>query len=355
MKKQISFVLAGALTLVLAACSSGGGGNASGGEVNVYNWGEYIDESIFDSFTEQTGIRVNYQTYDSNESLYGKLAAGATGYDVVIPSDYMIGQMVEEGMLEPLNFEHIPNFSDIDPALKNPAYDPENLYSVPYMTGTLGIIYNTTLVDPGEDMETWNALWNEKYAGDILMFNNSRDAIGIALKKLGYSYNTTNEAQITAAVDELIAQAPLRQGLYMDEQFGKLEGANAAIGVYYYGDFLTMKENNPDLAFAIPREGTNLYVDAMCIPKGCENKDNAEAFINFMCSTDAGVANVEATWYSSPLLSVREALDPEIVEDKYAYPDASFIENQCETYACLPQEIRTLYNNEWVRLVNAPG
>lgn len=345
---------ASVLALLLSACSDGAAGpDADGGVVNVYNWGEYIDESIFDDFQAQTGIRVNYQTYDSNESLYGKLAAGSTGYDVIIPSDYMIGQMIDEDMLEPLDFDNIPNFSDIDPALKNPAYDTENLYSVPYMTGTLGIIYNTTLVDPGEDMETWDVLWNEKYRGDILMFNNSRDAIGIALKKLGYSYNTTDHDQIAEAVDLLVQQSPLLQGYYMDEQFGKLEGANAAIGVYYYGDFLTMQENNPDLAFAIPREGTNLYVDAMCIPKGCANKENAEAFINFMCSTEAGLKNCQETYYSSPLLSVREALDPEISGDPYAYPSAEFVAEMTETYACLPNETRLFYNEEWVRVINS--
>ncbi len=348
-KTLISLLLVLASLLSLSAC----GPAAENGEVNVYIWGEYIDESIFDDFEAQTGIKVNYTTYDSNESLYTKLAGGTTGYDVIVPSDYMIGQMIEEGMLEKLDFDNIPNFSDIDPALKNPAYDPENLYSVPYMTGTLGIIYNTTLVDPADDMETWDILWNEKYAGDILMFNNARDAIGIALKKLGYSYNTTSEAEIKAAVEELIRQAPLRQGLFMDEQFGKLEGENAAIGVYYYGDFLTMKENQPNLAFAIPREGTNLYVDAMCIPKGCENKENAEAFINFMCTTDVGLRNCLETYYSSPLLSVREELDEEMANDPYAYPDAEFIEKFTETYACLPAETRALYNSEWLRVANS--
>lgn len=344
-------MLAGIMILGLTACGSGSK-TASKGEVNVYNWGEYIDESIFDDFTAQTGIKVNYQTYDSNEALYGKLAGGAGGYDVIIPSDYMIGQMIEENMLQPLNFDNIPNFSDIDPTLKNPEYDPDNLYSVPYMTGTLGIIYNTAMVDPNEDMETWDVLWNEKYSGDILMFDNSRDTIGIALKKLGYSYNTTDAAQITAAVDELITQRPIVQAYVMDDIFEKMEGANAAIGVYYYGDFLTMYDNNADLAFAVPREGTNLYVDAMCIPKSAPNKDNAEAFINFMCSTDAGLANVEETWYSSPLLSVREALDPEVAEDPYAYPGVGFINAMTETYSVLPDEIRSLYNDQWVRLMN---
>ncbi len=350
-KKLISLTLAAASLLGLAACG-GGTVRADNGVVNVYNWGEYIDESLFNEFTAQTGIKVNYQTYDSNEALYGKLAGGTTGYDVIIPSDYMIGQMIDEDMLEPLDFDNIPNFSDIDPSLKNPEYDPENLYSVPYMTGILGIIYNTTMVDDGEDMETWDVLWNEKYSGDILMFDNSRDTIGIALKKLGYSYNTTDDTQIIAAVDELLIQFPLVQAYVMDDIFEKLEGGNAAIGVYYYGDFLTMHEVNEDLAFAVPREGTNLYVDAMCIPKGAENKENAEAFINFMCSTDAGLRNCEETYYSSPLLSVREELDPELSGDPYAYPNSDFIASQCETYDCLPAETRTLYSDQWVRLLN---
>lgn len=361
MKKTASFLLAGALALSLTACApvSGDGSkptqNAAPGkkgEVNVYNWGEYIDESIFDDFTAQTGIKVNYQTFDSNEAMYGKLVGSSGGYDVIIPSDYMIGQLIEEDMLEPLDFDNIPNFADIDPALKNPEYDPENLYSVPYMIGTMGIIYNTTLVDEDEDMETWDALWSEKHAGDILMFDNSRDAIAIGLKKLGYSMNSTDPAEITAAVDELIRGRPLVQAWVMDQIYQKMEGANAAIGAYYYGDYLTMKENNEDLAFALPREGTNLYVDAMCVPKGAPNKENAEAFINFMCSTEAGLANVEETWYSTPLLSVREALPPEVLEDPYAYPDADFIRNHTETYSVLPAEVRALYNSEWIRYMN---
>ena len=333
--------------------STGGGSDGAGGSgvVNVYNWGEYIDMSVLEDFTAETGIEVNYQTFESNEALYGKLAGGAGGYDVIIPSDYMIGQMIEEDMLEPLNFDNIPNFADIDPNLKNPEYDPENLYSVPYMWGLLGIIYNTTLVDEGTDVETWDILWNEDYAGDILMFDNPRDAIGIALKKLGYSYNTTDPAQITEATDLLVEQYPLVQSYVMDQIFDKLEGENAAIGTYYYGDFLTMQENNPNLAFALPREGTNRYVDAMCIPKGAENKENAEIFINYMCSTQAGLKNCEEIWYSSPLMSVREELDPEVANDPYAYPTDE-VYAMTESFACLPAEIRELYNTEWIRLKN---
>lgn len=346
MKKIVALTLVAAL---IAACLSGcGGGGGSNGEVNVYNWGEYIDMSVLEDFEAQTGIKVNYKTFDSNETMYSMLSGGGTNYDVIIPSDYMIARLIDEDMLEPLNFDNIPNFSDIDPELKNPEYDPENLYSVPYMWGLMGVIYDTTMVDEA-DTGSWDLLWNEKYANNIIMIDNSRDAIGIALKYLGYSYNTTDAAQITEAVDLLIQQKPILQGYAMDEIFGKLEGKNAAIGTYYYGDFLTMQENNPDLDFYLPEEGTNIYVDAMCIPKGAPNKDNAEAFINFMCSTEAGLKNCEEIWYSTPLLSVREELDPEVANDPMAYPDESIMA-KCESYTNLPQDILDLYSTEWVRL-----
>lgn len=329
------------------------GGDTSSNVVNVYNWGEYIDESVLKDFEAATGIKVNYQMYDSNETMYSKIAGGGANYDVVIPSDYMVARLIEEDLLAPLNFDNIPNFADIDPALKNPAYDPENLYSVPYMWGLMGVIYNTKAVDE-EDLGNWDLLWNEKYAGDILMIDNSRDAIGIALKRLGYSYNTTDESQVRQAVDLLVEQWPIVQAYVMDDIFQKLEGANAYVGTYYYGDYLTMYENNPDLGFYIPEEGTNIYVDAMCILKDAPNKENAEAFINYMCSTQAGLKNCEAIWYSSPLLSVREELDPEIADDPYAYPDADIMA-KCESYAGLPQNILDLYDSEWIRLKTTTG
>ena len=329
------------------------GGDTSSNVVNVYNWGEYIDESVLKDFEAATGIKVNYQMYDSNETMYSKIAGGGANYDVVIPSDYMVARLIEEDLLAPLNFDNIPNFADIDPALKNPAYDPENLYSVPYMWGLMGVIYNTKAVDE-EDLGSWDLLWNEKYAGDTLMIDNSRDAIGIALKRLGYSYNTTDESQVRQAVDLLVEQWPIVQAYVMDDIFQKLEGANAYVGTYYYGDYLTMYENNPDLGFYIPEEGTNIYVDAMCILKDAPNKENAEAFINYMCSTQAGLKNCEAIWYSSPLLSVREELDPEIADDPYAYPDADIMA-KCESYAGLPQNILDLYDSEWIRLKTTTG
>ena len=357
MKKSLALLSAAALTL---GALSGCGGTQSGtaddpgaadkGVVNVYNWGVYIDESVLEDFTAETGIKVVYDTFESNEAMYGVLKNEGASYDVVIPSDYMISRMIEEDMLEPLNFDNIPNFEDVDPALKNPDYDPENLYSVPYMWGLLGVIYNTTMVE--ETPSSWDIMFDENYAGQILMFNNSRDAIGIALKQLGYSYNTTDENQIKEAVDLLIQQKPLVQSYVMDDIFEKMQSGSAAIGAYYYGDFLTMQEVNPDLAFCLPKEGTNLYVDAMCIPKNAENKENAEIFINYMCSTAAGLKNCEEIWYSSPLLSVREELDPEVSGDPYAYPDESILSN-CESFKNLPAETLALYDSEWTRLMLA--
>ncbi|MBM6724697.1 ABC transporter substrate-binding protein [Pseudoflavonifractor phocaeensis] len=357
MKKSLALLSVAALTL---GALSGCGGTQSGtaddpgaadkGVVNVYNWGVYIDESVLEDFTAETGIKVVYDTFESNEAMYGVLKNEGASYDVVIPSDYMISRMIEEDMLEPLNFDNIPNFEDVDPALKNPDYDPENLYSVPYMWGLLGIIYNTSMVE--ETPTSWDIMFDENYSGQILMFNNSRDAIGIALKQLGYSYNTTDENQIKEAVDLLIQQKPLVQSYVMDDIFEKMQSGSASIGAYYYGDFLTMQEVNPDLAFCLPEEGTNLYVDAMCIPKNAENKENAEIFINYMCSTQAGLKNCEEIWYSSPLLSVREELDPEVSGDPYAYPDESILA-QCESFKNLPADTLALYDSEWTRLMLA--
>lgn len=356
MKKNLALLLAvtSLFGLALTGCSGSSSGtpsesSASGGEVNVFNWGVYIDESIFEEFEQQTGIKVNYDTYESNEAMYGVLKNEGANYDVIIPSDYMISRMIAEDMLEPLNFDNIPNDSDIDPTLKNPKYDPDSAYSVPYMWGTVGIIYNTKVVT--EEVKSWSILFDEKYANQILMFNNSRDAIGIALKYLGYSYNTTDKAQISQAVDLLIQQKPLVQSYVMDEVFDKMISGEAAIAPYYAGDYLVMAEENSDLAFCLPEEGSNLFVDAMCIPKGAANKSNAEAFINYMCSTEAGLANCEEIGYSTPLLSVKDALDPVISGNPISYPDPAVL-TKCETYQNLPQNILDYYDSEWLRLKN---
>lgn len=346
MKKLLSLSLAAALTLTtLTACGS----KEEVQEVNVLNWGEYIDMDVLDAFEEETGIKVNYKTVTDNETLYNNLQTPGSDYDVIIPSDYMISRLISEDMIQPLDFDAIPNFADIDDNFVNPNYDPTNAYSVPYMWGTVGIIYNTAMVE--EEITSWDALFDTQYKGQVLMINNSRDAIGVALKTLGYSYNTENTAEITEAVDLLVQQKAdgIVQAYVMDEIFDKLEGGEAAIGVYYAGDYLTMAENNPDLAYAVPVEGSNYFVDAMCVVTDAPNYDNAQAFINFMCSTETGVANAEEIGYSSPLMSVVAALDEEISSDEVAYPSDEVLAT-CEQFLNMPQDILDFYDSEWLRL-----
>ena len=342
-----------------AATDTGNTGSGGNREVTVYSWGEYIDETLIDEFEETTGITVNYRTVPSNEDLYSLLQQGAISPDVVVPSDYMISQLIEEDMLQPLDYSKIPNFEKISDRFKNLSYDPENQYTVPYTWGTLGIIYNTTMVD--EPITSWSAMFDDKYADNVILIDNSRDAFGIALYYLGYSVNTTDEAQIREAY-ELIADAwdrGIYQGKMMDEIFQTMENGNAAIATYYAGDYLTMLENNEDLAYVIPEEGSNWFVDAMCILKDAENVDEAHEWINFIASTEANLRNMDYIWYASPN---EEALEmyPEWYEEQYGEPlDMELYEimaapqevlDRCEAYLVLPQEIRTLYNDLWIQL-----
>jgi len=327
--------------------------------VNVCSWGEYIDESLITQFEEETGIRVNYQTAESNETLYSLLKSGGGDYDVIVPSDYMISQLIEEDMLAELNYSNIPNFSLIDGRFKNLPYDPENKYTVPYTWSTLGLIYNTRMVDG--PITSWSAMFDEKYAGNVLLINNSRDALGIALLYLGYSVNTTDEGEIREAY-RLLADATEKgvyQGKVMDEVFQAMEGGNAAIATYYAGDYLTMLENNPDLAFVIPDEGSNWFVDAMCVLKDAPHQEEAEAWINFICSTGASLANMDYIWYGSPN---REALKryPAYYEEEYGeeldgetfdiIATPQDVLDRCEMYLVLPKDIRALYNELWIEL-----
>lgn len=331
------------------------------GTINVYNWGEYISdgsEGSFDvnaAFTEATGIKVNYTTYASNEDMYAKLKSGATGYDVIIPSDYMIKRLLDEGMLEKLDFENIPNYKYISEDFHNPYYDPTNEYTVPYTYGMVGIIYNTSRVDE-EDTGSWDLMWNEKYKGDILQYNNSRDAFGTAMYRLGISVNTENEEEWRMALDSLAEQKELVQSYVMDEIFNKMESGEAAIASYYAGDYLVMSENNEDLAFYYPEEGTNIFIDAMCIPKGSKNKSLAEEYINFMLSAEAAIANAEYICYASPNTLVRESEEyiEYMGEDwlELLYPEnmdfAKEYDKNC--YKSLPSETLALVNSLWEEL-----
>lgn len=345
MKRIVCLVLALAMALSLAACGSSAA--ESKGEVNVYNWGEYIDEDLLEEFEAETGIKVNYTTYSDNETMYSTLKNGSADYDVIIPSDYMISRLIDEGMLEELNFDNIPNFEYVDDTFRNQDYDPTNAYSVPYMWGVVGIVYNTTKVEGTPT--SWDILWDEDLAGQILMFDNSRDALGIALKSLGYSFNTTDQAEIDAATEKLIEQKPLVQAYVMDQIFDKMEAGEAAVGPYYAGDAITMIEENPDLAFFFPDEGSNYYVDAMCVPKGAPNKENAEAFINFMCKPENSAANANYIYYSTPESEAKELLEEELRASEIAYPGDDVM-SKAEVYTNLPQEILDLYDEEWIKL-----
>ena len=327
--------------------------------VNVCSWGEYIDEELITRFEEETGIRVNYQTAESNEALYSLIKMGGADFDVIVPSDYMIARLIEEDMLAELDYDNIPNFDLIDDTYKHLSYDPENKYTVPYTWGALGIIYNTAMVS--EPITSWSAMFDPQYAGQVLMINNSRDAIGAALLSLGYSLNTTDESQLEEAFS-LIKQAKdngVYQAFVMDEVFGKMEGGNAAIAMYYAGDYLTMLENNEDLAFVIPEEGSNWFVDAMCVLKSSQHKDEAEEWINFIASTDANLANMDYIWYASPNAEALEEypayyqevndeeLDPELYE--IMAPSEETLA-RCELYENLPKATLRLYDSLWTRL-----
>ena len=327
--------------------------------VNVCSWGEYIDESLIEQFEAQTGITVNYQTVSDNETLYSQLKTGGADFDVVVPSDYMVARLIAEDMLAEIDYSNVPNFDLIDQRFKNLSYDPENKYTVPYTWGTVGIIYNTTMVD--EPITSWSAMFDPKYAGEVVMIRNSRDALAAGLLYLGYDVNTTDTAQIQEAY-QLLADAKAQgvyQGFYMDEIFQKMEGGNAAITMYYAGDYLSMLENNPDLAFVVPEEGSNWFVDAMCILKDARNKSEAEEWINFIASTDCNLANMDYIWYASPnaealeqypdyyLETYEEELDPGIYEIMAA-PEETL--ERCTLYRNLPAEILKLYNDLWTKL-----
>ena len=327
--------------------------------LNVCSWGEYIADGLEEQFEEATGIEVNYVTVPSNAELYSLLQSGGVNYDVIVPSDYMISQLIEEDMLQELDYSKIPNFEKIDARFKNLSYDPENLYTVPYTWGTLGIISNTAKVQ--EPITSWSAMFDPQYAGNVLLINNSRDALGIALLYLGYSVNTTDEAEIQEAY-QLIADAVkngVYQGKVMDEVFQKMEGGNAAIATYYAGDYLSMLENNEDLAYVVPEEGSNWFVDAMCVLKTSQHKEEAEAWINFMASTEANLRNMDYIWYASPNAEALETY-PAYYEETYGEPlDPALYEimapsqevlDRCEAYLVLPAETRTLYNDLWTQL-----
>ena len=327
--------------------------------LNVYNWGQNIADGsddtvdIIAAFEEAyPHIKVNYSTYDSNEALYTKLSNGGITVDVIIPSDYMIARLIKEDMLLELDYSNIPNYAYVDDTFKNTSFDPENKYSVPYTWGTVGIIYNTKYVDE-EDVTGWELLWNEKYKGKILMFDNSRDAFGIAQYLLGYDVNTTDKDELRACAEKLKEQKPVVQQYVMDQIYSYMENEEAYIGVYYAGDCVMMMESNENLAFYLPEnQGFNLFIDSMCIPACCQEKEAAELFINFLSDPEISGANMDYICYASPISAAKEFMDESLSESEVVYPSEE-IQSHGSSYSYLPEDISRYVESLFMEVRNS--
>ena len=316
-------------------------------KVVVYNWGEYLDPEVFTLFEQETGIDVVYEEFETNEILYPKISSGAIAYDVICPSDYMIQRMIENDLLAEINFDNIPNVKNIgkDYMEQSRQFDPENKYSVPYCWGTVGILYNKTMVD--EPITSWSVLWDEKYKDNILMQDSVRDAFGVTLKYLGYSLNSTDLDELTEARDLLIKQKPLVQAYVIDQVRDKMIGNEAAIGVIYSGEAIYTQMENPDLEYVIPEEGSNIWIDSWVIPKNAENKENAEKFINFLCRPEIALMNFEYITYSTPNSEARKLIEDEAIRNsEIAFPDLSKYDN-LETFQYLGTEADQTYGELW--------
>lgn len=344
-RKRIALLLAALMVLALAGCGAG----ADQEVVYVYNWGEYIDESVIPQFEEETGIKVIYDTFETNEAMYPIIEQGQTVYDVVCPSDYMIQKMIANDLLAEINFDNIPNLEYVGQSYLDASqgFDPENKYSVPYTWGTVGILYNTTMVD--EPITSWSVLWDEKYAGEILMQKSVRDAFAVALAYQGHSINSTDETEIAAARDLLIEQKPLVQAYVVDQVRDKMIGNEAALGVIYSGEYLFCHQENPDLAYVVPEEGSCLWFDSWVIPKNAENKENAEAWINFLCRPDIAQKNFDYITYAVANEGAIAEMDEEIVNDPGVFASQEIMD-RCEVFTWLGEETEAFYNECWTQV-----
>ena len=349
-KRLLGVILATAMTAsLLIGCGSSSEGGGSNGKLYVYNWGEYIDEDVIKQFEDETGIKVVYDMFETNEIMYAKLAQDTSAYDVVCPSDYMIQKLRENDMIQPLNFDHIPNSKNIGQQYfeTSKSFDPENKYSIPYCWGTVGILYNKTLVD--DVVDSWDILWNEKYSGQILMQDSVRDAYMVALIKNGYSQNSKDPAEIQKATEDLIAQKPLVQAYVIDQVRDKMIGDEAALGVIYSGEAIYTARENPNLEYVVPKEGTNVWIDSWVITKGSKNVENAEKWIDFMCRGDIALKNFEYITYSTPNTEAQKNIeDEDIKNSKVAFPDLSTM--KVEAYQYLGEDGDKLYADEWMKV-----
>lgn len=353
MKKSLALLLCGLLSAALLTGCGSSSDEGANGEVYVFNWGEYMDPDTITMFEEETGIKVIYEEFDINETMYPKVEAGTSNYDVVCPSDYMVEKMIQNDLLQELNFDNIPNAkANIGAQYYQQAseFDPGNKYCVPYCWGTVGILYNTTMVD--EPVTSWSILWDEKYADNILMQDSVRDAFMVALKWNGHSMNTMDEGELDAAKELLIQQKPLVQAYVIDQVRDKMIGGEAALGVIYSGEAIYTQRENPDLEYVIPQEGTNVWIDGWVIPKNAENVENAEKFIDFMCRADIALMNFEYITYSTPNDAARELIEDEDIRNSaIAFPDLSQ-HNHLETFRYLGEAGDELYNSRWKEVMS---
>lgn len=359
-KKKRSFgripqIIVGRVLPVLMVVVIAGGGiyygraNLTSGteQVIIYNWGEYIDPEALDMFEEETGIQVIYEEFETNEIMYPKIQSGAIAYDLVCPSDYMIQKMIQNDLLQPLNFDNIPNAKNIGQVYyeKSRQFDPDNQYSIPYCWGTVGILYNTKMVE--EPIDSWTVLWDTQYKDNILMQDSVRDAFAVALKTLGYSLNSTSIHELTQAKDLLVQQKPLVQAYVIDQVRDKMIGNEAAIGVIYSGEAIYTQTENPDLAYVVPKEGSNMWIDSWVMPKNAPNKENAEKFLDFLCRPEIALMNFEYITYSTPNEKARELIeDPAIRNSEIAFPGDSIL-SRCETFTYLGEDADEVYNQLW--------
>lgn len=359
-KKKRSFgripqIIVGRVLPVLMVVVIAGGGiyygraNLTSGteQVIIYNWGEYIDPEVLDMFEEETGIQVIYEEFETNEIMYPKIQSGAIAYDLVCPSDYMIQKMIQNDLLQPLNFDNIPNAKNIGQVYyeKSRQFDPDNQYSIPYCWGTVGILYNTKMVE--EPIDSWTVLWDTQYKDNILMQDSVRDAFAVALKTLGYSLNSTSIHELTQAKDLLVQQKPLVQAYVIDQVRDKMIGNEAAIGVIYSGEAIYTQTENPNLAYVVPKEGSNMWIDSWVMPKNAPNKENAEKFLDFLCRPEIALMNFEYITYSTPNEKARELIeDPAIRNSEIAFPGDSIL-SRCETFTYLGEDADEVYNQLW--------
>ena len=325
------------------------------GFINVYNWGEYISDgskdyvNVIEEFEKTYNIKVNYSTYETNEQLYNILSTTNSAYDVVIPSDYMVEKLIKENLVQKLDFANIPNYDGVMDSFKNLEYDPTNEYSVPYQWGVVGMVYNKTMIK--NKPTSWNDLWNEDYKGSILQFNNSRDAFAIAMQLEGVNPNSFTKEDIDKVTVKLKEQKPVIKKYVMDQVFAEMENNQSAIAPYYAGDIITMMDNNPNLDCALPKEGSNLYVDAMCVPTSAQNKEGAELFINFMTSAEISKANTDYICYATPVQGAYDMLDKEVRNDKFIYPTAEYLE-KCYTFKDVDSELYAYMQEQFVKLMS---